>query len=132
MNRNHFENKALAEELAKKLDDEENIGFYYALAKEHDHQFLRGIMYWASDYPDARNKGSLFTWKLKVELAKKESQQEEENRPENFPQINKTQEIRRVAYSAIGTGQKTPTATNRRLEELRTFVNERVRNHGDE
>ncbi len=67
-----LKNKVLAEELAEKLEDQKNIGFYYTLAGQYDHEFIRSIMYWVSDYPNPQNKGKLFTWRLKNVLSEKE------------------------------------------------------------
>lgn len=73
-----FKNKVLAEELIGKLDDRKNIGFYYTLAGKYDHEFLRSIMHWVSDYPNPHNKGKLFTWELKNRLAKSEMPKDSE------------------------------------------------------
>lgn len=67
-----YKNKALAEELAEKLEDQDDLGFYFTLTKKHDHQFLRDILSWVRDYPNPQNKGKLFTWRLKNVLSKKE------------------------------------------------------------
>lgn len=66
-----LQNQQLARELANTLDDQQNIGFYYTLATNEDHQFLRNIMHWVRDYRNPSNKGRLFTWKLKQEKARK-------------------------------------------------------------
>lgn len=64
--------KALAEELAEQLDDQDDLGFYFTLAKQHDHQFLRDVLHWVTDYPNPQNKGRLFTWRLKNVLSQRE------------------------------------------------------------
>lgn len=58
----------IAEELARKLDDEHSVGFYRKLANEYNNDTLTAIANSLSDYPNARNKGALFTWFLKKNL----------------------------------------------------------------
>lgn len=83
MEEEKYKNKVLAEELAEKLDDQNNIGFYYTLASQYEHEFLRSISYWVSDYPNPQNKGALFTWRLKNLLKEKEIP-DEESQSSNF------------------------------------------------
>lgn len=51
--------------LAAKLNDLEHKSLYIKLAKEENRGLLDRALSFAIDYPEARNKGKIFMWKLK-------------------------------------------------------------------
>lgn len=51
--------------LALKLNDLKHKSLYIKLAKEEDRALLDQALMFTADYPNARNKGKIFMWKLK-------------------------------------------------------------------
>lgn len=51
--------------IAEELADPKHTALYIKLAKEKPRALLEEALRWVSDYPEARNKGKLFMWKLK-------------------------------------------------------------------
>lgn len=94
---NTNKNWIVAEELAEKLNDRDNIGFYYKLAQNHEHGLLYDILSWVTDYPKPGHKGKLFTWRLKNKLIEK-------NIPiqSSKPSANKLDEIRKKLNNQMG------------------------------
>jgi len=77
--------------LALKLDDLSHKALYIKLAKEKQRYLLERAFSFAIDYPNAKNKGRIFMWKLK-ELEndaekKKESNNEAEKKKESKNEI---------------------------------------------
>ncbi len=65
--------------LALKLDDMKHKSLYIKLAKEEDRSLLDRALMFTADYPNARNKGKIFMWKLK-ELKKERRDKREKNK----------------------------------------------------
>jgi len=60
--------------IAAKLGETRNASLYIKLAKEKPRVLLEQAFSFAIDYPNAKNKGRIFMWKLKdLEKAKKQS-----------------------------------------------------------
>ncbi len=59
--------------LALKLGELKSVSLYIKLAKEKPRHLLEQAYSFAIDYPNAKNRGRLFMWKLK-ELEKEEAQ----------------------------------------------------------
>lgn len=51
--------------IAAKLNDLEHKALYIKLAKEKPRAYLEQAFSFAVDYPNAKNRGKLFMWKLK-------------------------------------------------------------------
>ena len=51
--------------LALKLGDLPNVSLYIKLAKNKDRSLLESALSFAIDYPNAKNKGRLFVWRVK-------------------------------------------------------------------
>ncbi len=51
--------------LAQKLDDLKRVSMYIKLAKNKPRAILEKAFSFAIDYPNAKNKGRLFLWKIK-------------------------------------------------------------------
>jgi hypothetical protein len=51
--------------IALKLGELKNVSLYIKLAKEKPRALLEQAFSFAIDYPNAKNKGRLFMWKLK-------------------------------------------------------------------
>lgn len=51
--------------IAAKLGETKNASLYIKLAKEKPRAFLDQAFSFAVDYPNAKNKGRIFMWKLK-------------------------------------------------------------------
>lgn len=51
--------------LAEELHDDKYKSLYIKLAKENPRPVLEKAKSYVLDYPDAKNKGALFMWKLK-------------------------------------------------------------------
>jgi len=51
--------------IAHKLGELKNVSLYIKLAKEKPRAWLERSFSFAIDYPNAKNKGKLFMWKLK-------------------------------------------------------------------
>lgn len=61
--------------IAHKLGELKNVSLYIKLAKEKPRAWLEQAFSFAIDYPNAKNRGKLFMWKLKEieeEFKKKE------------------------------------------------------------
>jgi hypothetical protein len=56
-------------QLAERLGDLKYKSLYIKLAKDYPREVLERVYSFVADYPDAKNKGKLFMWKMK-EIAK--------------------------------------------------------------
>lgn len=66
--------------IAGKLNDLEHKALYIKLCKEENRSLINKAISFAVDYPKARNKGSVFMWKLKElkgEMKKKKEEEQE-------------------------------------------------------
>ncbi|MBD3329478.1 hypothetical protein GF357_03225 [Candidatus Dojkabacteria bacterium] len=63
--------------IAAKLGDLEHKALYIKLAKEKPRAYLEQAFSFAVDYPNAKNRGKLFMWKLK-ELQKANGKSKED------------------------------------------------------
>lgn len=66
--------------LAVNLNDLEHKSLYMKLAKKEDRAVLQKALSFSMDYPNAKNKGKIFMWKLKEIKA----QMKEKNKAEGF------------------------------------------------
>jgi hypothetical protein len=66
-------------ELAKKLNDLDHKALYMKLAKTYPRTLLDNVYSFVSDYPNAKNKGKIFMWKLKQIREKSEETKKETN-----------------------------------------------------
>ena len=64
--------------LALKLDQLDRVSLYIKLAKEKPRAHLERALSFAVDYPNAKNKGRVFMWKLK-ELEDERAAKEKED-----------------------------------------------------
>jgi hypothetical protein len=69
----HSPNHLLADELSKKMNEPKRFGFYLKTAEKHNHNFLRKIAGEVLE-GNAKNKGALFTYLLKKDLAQENKQ----------------------------------------------------------
>lgn len=70
--------------LALKLGDLPRVSMYIKLAKLRERALLEQALSFASDYPNAKNKGRLFMWKLKqLEEERKKQLSEKEKESAN-------------------------------------------------
>ena len=65
--------------IAVKLGQKDKASLYIKLAKEKPRTFLDQAFSFAIDYPNAKNRGSLFMWKLK-ELEKEHEERMKEEK----------------------------------------------------
>jgi hypothetical protein len=61
----HHEFQDYGYQLAEKLNDLSHKAIYIKLAKTYPRALLERVYMFVSDYPNAKNKGKLFMWKLK-------------------------------------------------------------------
>ncbi len=69
--------------MATNLNDMKHKSLYIKLAKNEDRVLLQKALSYTMDYPKARNKGSIFMWKLK-ELKAERKQKEKEESDKNY------------------------------------------------
>ncbi len=64
--------------LAVRLNDLEHKALYMKLAKQYDRSVLDRAASYSDDYPNAKNKGKIFMWKL-MELRKERKEKAPKN-----------------------------------------------------
>lgn len=95
--------------LALKLGEEKNPSLYIKLAKEKPRAWLEQALSFAIDYPNAKNRGRLFMWKLKqleVEyFEKKDAAADEKRSPSEEESDNGKNPVNGKPPKADGKGK---------------------------
>jgi len=90
--------------LAQKLDDLKRVSMYIKLAKNKPRAILEKAFSFAIDYPNAKNKGRLFLWKIKDienEISAKNNISSETTQSVSDSKLNKKVEKKRTEQQLL-------------------------------
>jgi len=90
--------------LALKLDDLKRVSMYIKLAKNKPRAILEKAFSFAIDYPNAKNKGRLFLWKIKdieKEISAKNNISSETTQSVSDSKLNKKVEKKRAEQQLL-------------------------------